>query len=369
MKRNHSILLLINILCAALTCFPSKASAAPVHLLEFTGITLTDNLGVPTTEFGPANVVNIEASFTLARPGIAWLRGTVAGGNWAAELPLSVRVGLKGDYKAVWSITTPAIATGPAQVEITLVNPLQERIIQSAFFTVTPYQAEYAGSDACSLCHPVVFAAWQQTRHNPFIGCEVCHGPGSKHILTQSPQFIVINTSSGLCGGCHSRNDGTVIEAQNGFIKYQQQYNEWLGTKHAQANVSCVTCHNPHYSVSTERTRAIKVSCTNCHPAKHVGLTMEGLVDCEQCHMPLAVSKSASAGIGLYRTGDKRTHIVRIKTEANPQDMFLPGGTALREDMQGAFITDNFACLGCHNGEIARFETFEDVRKTSTLVH
>ena len=140
MKRNHSILLLINILCAALTCFPSRASAAPVHLLEFTGITLTDSRGVPTTEFGPGNVVHIEAAFSLSRAGIAWLRGTVTGTNWSAELPLSVRVGLKGDYSAAWSITTPAIATGPAQVEITLVNPLQERIIQSAFFTVTPYR-------------------------------------------------------------------------------------------------------------------------------------------------------------------------------------------------------------------------------------
>jgi hypothetical protein len=369
MKRTCSTLLFISILCSSFACFASGAGAEPVHLLDFTGISLTNAAGNPASDFAPGTVVNIEASFTLTRAGIAWLRGTVTGENWSAELPLKFRVGFKGDYRVSWTITTPLIANGLAQVDITLVNPLQERIIQSAFFTITPYQAEYAGSDACSLCHPAVFAAWQQTRHNPFIGCEVCHGPGSKHILTQSPQFIVINTSSGLCGGCHSRNDGSVIEAQNGFIKYQQQYNEWLGTKHAQAHISCATCHNPHYSVSTERTRAIKIACATCHPTKHVGLTMGGLVDCEQCHMPPAVSKSSSAGIGLYRTGDKRTHIVRIKTEANPQDMFLPGGTALREDMQGAFITDNFACLGCHNGEIARFETFEDVRKTSTLVH
>ncbi len=340
-----------------------------MHLLDFTGVSLTDAAGNPASDFAPGNIMNIEAFFTLTRPDIAWLRGTVTGENWFVELPLKFRVGHKGDYRVAWTITIPLIANGLAQAEITFVNPLRERIVKSSFFSVTPYQAEYVGSAACSLCHPGVFAVWQETRHYPIIGCEVCHGPGSKHILTQSPQFIVINTSSRFCGGCHSRNDGTVIEAQNGFIKYQQQYNEWLGTRHSQANISCVTCHNPHYSVSTERASAIKVACTTCHPTKHVGLTMEGLVECEQCHMPLAVSKSTSAGVGLYRTGDKRTHIVRIKTEANPPDMFLPGGTALREDMRGAFITDNFACLGCHNGEIARFETFEDVRKTSTLIH
>ncbi len=85
--------------------------------------------------------------------------------------------------------------------------------------------------------------------------------------------------------------------------------------------------------------------------------------------MPFAVLASQSTGVGLYRKGDARTHIVRIKTEANPQDMFMPSGNALYKDAQGAFITDNFACLGCHNGVIARFETFESVRKTSTLVH
>lgn len=369
MKRSSSTLLFICIFWAFLACFVSEAVADSVHLLDFSGISLTDAAGNPANDFAPGNAVTIEAAFTLTRPGIAWLRGTVAGENWSEKLPLKVRIGLKGNYRATWTITVPLIANGLAQAEITLVNPFQERIIQSAFFTVIPVQKEYAGADACRLCHPGVYAAWRETLHYPLIGCEVCHGPGSKHILTQSPKLIVINNSSQLCGGCHSHNDGTVIEAQNGFITYQQQYNEWLGSKHAQANISCVTCHNPHYSISTERASAIKVTCMTCHLTKQVGLTMEGLVDCEQCHMPLAVLKSISAGSGLYRTGDKRTHIVRIKTEANPQDMFLPGWTALRKDMQGAFITDNFACLGCHNGEIARFETFEDVRKTSTLIH
>ena len=367
MKSRYSTLFLLSIFIAGITCLPSPGSAEPVHLLDLTGISLTDEAGTPATDFSPGQRMKIEAAFTLARPGSAWLRGTVAGENWSAALPLKFRFGLKGDYKAAWTITIPVTATGLTQVEITLVNPLQERIIRSAFFTVTPVQAAYVGSDACSLCHPDVFAAWKQTLHNPFAGCEVCHGPGSEHILTQSPQFIVINKTSELCGQCHGQNNGQGIAAGNGFIKPQQQYNELQATRHGMVLV-CVTCHNPHYSITTAPAKAIKVSCRECHASKKVDLLMGG-VACVECHMSYAVLKAQSTGVGLYRKGDARTHIVRIKTEANPQDMFMPGGTALREDALGAFITDNFACLGCHNGVIARLETFEAVRKTSTLVH
>jgi hypothetical protein len=348
-------------------CSVTAQGALCAEAFDFTGITLTDNLGVPTTEFGPGNVVRIEAAYSLSRPGIAWLRGTVTGANWSADLSPRVRVGLKGNYTATWSVDIPATASGLTQAEITLVNPLQERVIQSAFFTVTPYTAEYVGSDACSVCHPDIFSAWQQTLHNPFAGCEVCHGPGSEHILTRSPQYIVIDTSSQLCGRCHSSSGGEGIAAANGFIKPMQQYNELRATRHGTALV-CVTCHNPHYGISSAPVKAIKTGCRECHVNKKVDLTMEG-VACMECHMPYAVLQTQSSGSGLYRTGDERTHIVRIKTEANPQDMFTAGGTALRQDALGAFITDNFACLGCHNGRIARFETFEDVRKTSTLVH
>jgi hypothetical protein len=342
-------------------------TALTAEVLSFNDITITNNLGEPQTEFGPGNVIKIIASFSLERIGVAILRGTVTGENWTATLPPRFKLGLAGDYQVTWSVNIPVTAAGNTQVEIILFNLLQERIIRSAFFTVIPYEAEYIGSTACSLCHPDVFAEWEKTLHYPSVGCEVCHGPGSKHVLTQSPQFIKINTSSKQCGLCHSRNDGTVIEAENGFIKNQQQYNEFIATKHGKV-LECVTCHNPHFSVSTDRSNAIKINCTECHPTQKVDLLMEG-IDCTQCHMPFAVLKSMSIGVGPYRKGDHRTHIVRIKTAANPQDMFTAGGNALRQDAQGAFITDNFACLGCHNGEIARLETFEAVRKTSTLIH
>ncbi len=100
MKHNHSPLLLIILLFAGIACFPSGASAAPVHLLDFTGITITDNLGVPTTEFGPGNVVNIEAAFTLSPAGHCmaarhcyWHELV---GRTSAEIPLWPKGGLQG---------------------------------------------------------------------------------------------------------------------------------------------------------------------------------------------------------------------------------------------------------------------------------
>ena len=364
---NISKSIVIIILLTVLQCLVFPKTALTVEVLSFNDITITNNLGEPQTEFAPGNVIKIIASFSLERPGVAVLRGTVTGENWTATLPLRFRLGLAGDYQVTWTVDIPVTAAGNTQVEIVLFNPLQERVIRSAFFSVVPYEAEYIGSTACSLCHPDVFAEWEKTLHSPFVGCEVCHGPGSKHVLTQSPQFIKINTSSKQCGLCHSRNDGTVIEAEDGFIKNQQQYNEFIATKHGKV-LECVTCHNPHFSVSTDRSKAIKVNCKECHPTKKVDLLMEK-IDCTQCHMPFAVLKLQSTGAGLYRKGDQRTHIVRIKTQANPQEMFTASGSTLRKDAQGAFITDNFSCLGCHNGTDARFEDFESVRKTTTLIH
>jgi hypothetical protein len=363
-KKSKSILI---ILLAVMQCLIFSKSALSVEVLSFNNIAITNNLGEPHTEFGPGNIIKIIASFSLERIGVAILRGTVTGANWTATLPPKFRLGLAGDYQVTWTVNIPVTAAGNAQVEIILFNPLQERVVRSAFFTVIPYEAEYIGSTACSLCHPDVFAAWEETLHYPFVGCEVCHGPGSKHVLTQSPQFIKIDTSSKQCGLCHSRNNGTIIEAENGFITYQQQYNEFIATKHG-SNLECVTCHNPHYSVSLDSKKAIKVTCQECHPSQKVDLLMEE-INCTQCHMPFAVLKLISTGTGPYRKGDQRTHIVRIKTAANPQDMFEPDGKSLKKDAQGAFITDNFSCLGCHNGTDARLEDFESVRKTSTLIH
>ena len=182
-----------------------------------------------------------------------------------------------------------------------------------------------------------------------------------------SPATIIVDTTASVCKPCHSRNDGTVIEAEEGLIKSQQQYNEWASTRHS-IFLQCAGCHNPHYSLESAPMNAIKVTCRECHFLKKRYLGMQR-VACTSCHMAPAVLTDNSTGIGPYRKGDTSSHIWRIKTEAEPYHMFSLDGSYAVKDSAGPFLTLNFACLSCHNGFQARFYDFISVQKTSTLVH
>lgn len=343
-------------------------NAFAVEAYDFTGISVKDGNGNPLAECQPGQQVQYEAAFSLERPGMALLHGTVTGSNWTQKLGYRARIGLKGAYTVKWSGTIPVNARGNARVEVVEYSPvLNERLVRTAFFTVTPFDAPYVGADACKGCHSTLYTAWQQTEHYPYVGCESCHGPGGKHVTAPSPATIIVDTTADLCKPCHSRNDGTVIEAQDEFIKLQQQYNEWVSTKHGKF-LQCAGCHNPHYSLESAPMNAIKATCWECHVSKKRYLGMQ-LVACTSCHMAPAVKAADSTGIGLYRKGDTASHIWRIKTEAEPYQMFAFDGTFAVKDAAGPFLTLNFACLSCHNGLSARLYDFTSVQKTSTLVH
>jgi len=231
-----------------------------------------------------------------------------------------------------------------------------------------PAAAGYTGSNACKICHSAAYDAWQATRHAKLsFGCETCHGPGSAHVAAPSPDSITVDRSAELCGRCHSRNNGTVIEASGGLLKANQQYNEWRSSPHWSVS-RCTTCHDPHYSPAADRTHAIKKTCRSCHPATRVFLGMQRL-SCEQCHMPQAACRAEARGDGHYRTGDRAAHIWRIKPEARSADFFSFSGRTARQDGRGAFLTLNFSCLGCHDGRNARLYDFESVQQTAPLVH
>ncbi|MCS7223640.1 MAG: hypothetical protein NZ959_03620 [Armatimonadetes bacterium] len=88
--------------------------------------------------------------------------------------------------------------------------------------------ATFIGSEACADCHggrqgqpEPVYVAWRRTKHaEKGVGCEQCHGPGSRHRENPSGQNILTFpkiVSSVVCGQCH----GPI-------------YQDWLASKHDQ---------------------------------------------------------------------------------------------------------------------------------------
>lgn len=346
----------------------TAAAANAVTPLSFESLTITDTTGTAITQCQPSQEIRVEAAYSLNRPSLILLNGAVTGSNWTVKLPYRVRLRLGGLYSVVWRLSIPFTASGEAKVDVVEYIPLvRERILKTAYITVVPFDADYVGSDACSGCHAPLYTAWQETEHYPYTGCESCHGPGGDHIASPSADTIIVDTSASVCKPCHSRNDGTVIEAEDGFIKSQQQYNEWVDTRHGRF-LQCAGCHDPHYSLERSPLQAIKISCRLCHLLKSQSLGMQ-FVKCASCHMAPAVKAVDSTWIGPYRKGDTSSHIWRINTVAEPYQMFVLDGTAAVKDFRGPFLTLNFACLSCHNGNDSRIYNFDAVQQTSTLVH
>ncbi len=179
------------------------------------------------------------------------------------------------------------------------------------------------------------------------VACEACHGPGSNHLAGPSPETIVKDTSANVCGECHSRGEDEKIQASDGLIRHEAQYQEFIATGHN--DLDCVTCHEPHMFT------AQRMSCESCHANRaelfaDTAMAYAG-VKCIDCHMPRAVKSAEGDASTFY--GDVRTHMVEINTD--------PAETLTYIDSDGewgkGYITLGWACLtsGCHSSENIEF--------------
>ncbi|WP_028844765.1 cytochrome c family protein [Thermodesulfovibrio thiophilus] len=63
---------------------------------------------------------------------------------------------------------------------------------------------------SCLQCHTTGygkkggFVSIEITPHLQHTGCEVCHGPGKKHVETRDPRFIRKKLTLQICESCHT---------------------------------------------------------------------------------------------------------------------------------------------------------------------
>ncbi|HEX5170332.1 MAG TPA: tetratricopeptide repeat protein [Cyclobacteriaceae bacterium] len=225
----------------------------------------------------------------------------------------------------------------------------------------------------CASCHSLdlqknyQFASdtYSTTWKDINVGCESCHGPGSKHVrAVQTGQYSVGNGSedSGLyygaqtnprvqlntCAPCHARKSDLSQESlhtneimddmipqiivdefyyADGQIKSEDyEYGSFTQSKMFHKNVRCSNCHNPH---SGKLRLSGNSLCMSCHEPKyntskhHFHVVETDGAQCVNCHMPTRT----------YMGNDhRRDHSFRIP----------------RPDQSVKYGTPN-ACTGCHS--------------------
>lgn len=149
------------------------------------------------------------------------------------------------------------------------------------------------------------------------VGCETCHGPGSRHRTSAMPRHLILRygetepaRADMVCGQCHAT--GTTeegsdypadflpgddlaekLQLEDGASGTFARYNEFLASQHyASGVVHCTTCHDPHGSADQPSMlrSAVPDLCAACHPdevAKPAEHAPGGEVGtCVSCHMP-----------------------------------------------------------------------------------
>ena len=237
---------------------------------------------------------------------------------------------------------------------------------------------------ACFKCHTTggsTEGSWLQgvdnlgTFSEGGVGCESCHGPGSQHAGNPSKEnidrvyeFIHADNSLGglevdgvvqapdpdgndlvfLCGTCHNRGYSNAIEASEGFIMNNQQWNEFVVTKHSKGGLTCTSCHDPHNRTVWDGD-GITATCTSCHTDKEANTKHNDFPSCLDCHMPYAAKSGTTIGESGYRA-DVRSHLMTITPDA--ESMFTEDGSEVTDDeTRPASLSPAYSCLACHNDD------------------
>ena len=144
--------------------------------------------------------------------------------------------------------------------------------------------ATFVGSEACSQCHEKLTRDFKTADHARLqakgqnakdMGCESCHGPGSKHVEAGGGAGTIVNPkrSPETCFQCH--------------LDKKAQFSMPYSHPVLAGKMSCGDCHNPHKGNAV----AVKSSdtCAQCHTVQTGMFTFQHEAvreGCSACHNP-----------------------------------------------------------------------------------
>ncbi len=225
--------------------------------------------------------------------------------------------------------------------------------------TVSPAAGQEAeatkiGSDTCLECHEAAemnlrnihFRIEEFEVHGRDVGCESCHGPGSRHAEEGDAALIRRFAADDYeaneaCAGCH-RGKGM---------------HQWQASLHAAEGIGCTECHSVHEVEAA----APGDSCASCHAEQLARFRLpshhplpEGKMDCASCHNVHAATE------GMLRVGGLRGNDLCYTCHQAKEGPFIFEHAPVQEDCSlchqpHGSVADNLltanepvVCLQCH---------------------
>lgn len=186
--------------------------------------------------------------------------------------------------------------------------------------------AEFVGMEACSTCHEDVTRDFKTADHarlmtkgpnSPIMGCEGCHGPGSKHVESGGAVGTIVNPnrSSESCFQCHLDTKAQFnlphshpvlsgkMSCSDCHDPHKGSAHKGGGTQLASLNETCFQCHSQQRGPFVFEHQAVRDGCTSCH-SPHGSPNQKMLIErnstlCLKCHFQdQAGSPATSIRIG-----------------------------------------------------------------------
>lgn len=217
--------------------------------------------------------------------------------------------------------------------------------------------ATFVGSERCADCHggrqaqvEPIYVSWSQTRHaKASVGCEHCHGPGSKHAEAPSKDNILTYpniTRSVVCGQCHGPSYDDHERSKHAEAVEELVDPNFVGSNPRSYVAVCYRCHSAPFRVeqvdsklAIGKTRDEIDSAigglSNDQLLAYVPVTHE-TASCVTCHDPHRNTQ--------YLTKEGKQAMLRRAVENTDTTDIAPATPPKQH------TTFNHICASCHNG-------------------